>query len=622
MGPAIVSSSPDLHALARRVLPHCAAFLVASLAACGASKGVDPRSLAAQERGFIVLLDAGAAPAEARAGKAGERRAMAGSRAIAAQSRVLSAVPGLEVLHRYANLPILHVRALDEAAARSLVGHAAVVRVELEVAYAHQLLESLPLVRQGDAKEHGQLGAGTTIAIVDGPVDRAAAAFGPCAEPGAVGSPGCKLAAVVRFAPGAGAALSRAHATNVAAIALGVAPGARIAALDVFSGPTAFAGEILAAIDWAIEHQAELGIAALNLSLGAGEHTAPCADDAMSVAIAWARMAGIVTTAAAGNDGRPSAIASPACAPAAVSVGAVYDSNVGRVSFGSCIDEESAADRVACFSNAAPWLTLLAPGAMVTAGGSTMAGTSQAAPFVAGAAAVLRAAFPAETSSEIVQRLRKSGALVTDRRTGLLLPRLDLRAALALPALGAPLGSVAFAQGEVSPGPEVTLRLSGLAGRVPAEVCLSNGPLCLSGYRPFAEQLPWRLLAGVGPRTIRAWFRTRGGSESEVPASATVLLDPEPPADGTLAADGAASAIELHWWGFSDATSGIDSYRLVAGAAAAPPSCEAGEKLYEGPGATFVERSLSRGAARGYRLCARDRAGWWSAGSVASAEAL
>jgi len=50
------------------------------------------------------------------------------------------------------------------------------------------------------------------------------------------------------------------------------------------------------------------------------------------------------------------------------------------------------------------------------------------------AAAVLRAAFPSETSSELVQRLRRSSTVVTDPRNSLSLPRLDLAAALALPA--------------------------------------------------------------------------------------------------------------------------------------------------------------------------------------------
>ncbi len=41
-----------------------------------------------------------------------------------------------------------------------------------------------------------------------------------------------------------------------------------------------------------------------------------------------------------------------------------------------CSDPTTAADKVACFSNGGSLVTLLAPGAMITAGGYTMGGTS------------------------------------------------------------------------------------------------------------------------------------------------------------------------------------------------------------------------------------------------------
>ena len=605
--------------ISQRLFQAWVAAALAAASACSQQPATGSSAAAGEQRGFLVVVDAAAA-AEISPSDATAHKRRGAALVAAAQARVLANVAGVEVVRRYAHLPVLHVRARDEAAARALVGQAGVVRVEAEVGYAHQSIDGLAQVQEAAAEKAGQLGAGTTIAIVDGPVDATSASFGRCAEAGSIGSPGCKLAASVRFAPGDGSALPRAHATNVAAIALGVAPGARIAALDVFSGPTAYAGEILAAIDWAIEHQGEFGLAALNLSLGAGEHTVPCADDAMSVAIAWARVAGIIVTVAAGNDGHTGALASPACAPAAVSVGAVYAGDFGRASFGGCADEASAADRVTCFSNSAPFLTLLAPGAMITAGGSTMAGTSQAAPFVAGAAAVLRAAFPAETSSELVQRLRRSSTTVVDARNQLSLPRLDLAAALSLPAAHAALGSVGFAEGEVAPGASVTLQLEAAADV--AEVCLSNGLFCVSGFQPISDSMPWRLLDGSGPRTVRAWFRTRSGDISAVPASATILVDDAAPLDGQLSADAAAGAAQLHWSGFTDATSGITGYRLVAQAGAAPASCAAGTVLYEGPGVTYVEQGLDRGSPRGYRLCARDRGGLWSSGAVASATPL
>lgn len=91
-----------------------------------------------------------------------------------------------------------------------------------------------------------------------------------------------------------------------------------------------------------------------------------------------------------------------------------------------CTDATTAADKVTCFSNSATFLDLLAPGALITAAGITQAGTSQAAPHVAGAIAVLRAAFTAETPDQIVARLTGNGVSVTDARNGIVTPRLQL----------------------------------------------------------------------------------------------------------------------------------------------------------------------------------------------------
>ncbi len=52
---------------------------------------------------------------------------------------------------------------------------------------------------------------------------------------------------------------------------------------------------------------------------------------------------------------------------------------------------------------------MLAPGAIITAAGSSYAGTSQASPVVAGAVAALRAAFPAETLDQNRSRATGSG---------------------------------------------------------------------------------------------------------------------------------------------------------------------------------------------------------------------
>jgi hypothetical protein len=138
---------------------------------------------------------------------------------------------------------------------------------------------------------------------------------------------------------------------------------------------------------------------------------------------------------AAGNNGYIEGLSSPACAPDALSVGAIYDSSLGGITWGTgCTDATTAADKVVCFSNSASFLTLLAPGVMITSAGITMSGTSQAAPHVAGAIAVLRAAFPSETVTQIQSRLINS-RVPRVTRNNLSFPRLDLLQALAnLPA--------------------------------------------------------------------------------------------------------------------------------------------------------------------------------------------
>jgi hypothetical protein len=112
-------------------------------------------------------------------------------------------------------------------------------------------------------------------------------------------------------------------------------------------------------------------------------------------------------------------------------VGAVYDANVGAFSYPAvCSDATTAADKVVCFSNSASFLSLLAPGALITAAGATYAGTSQAAPHVSGAVGLLRSAYPSESVDATVTRLTSRGVNITDPRNSLVKPRIDVLAAL------------------------------------------------------------------------------------------------------------------------------------------------------------------------------------------------
>lgn len=334
------------------------------------------------------------------------------------------------VLKHYSHLPLNFVRIHSRDALDRLLAHPGVVGVYEDTVERLALAESLPLVGQPQVAAQGNLGAGTAIAVLDTGVNYTNSAFGSCTSPGLPAN--CKVVYAQDFAPSDGKLDEDGHGTNVAGIVLGVAPGTKIVALDVFSGSTASGSDIIAAVDWVIAHKATYNIVAMNLSLGSGNYTSPVTGDPYYVAVHNARAAGILTVAAAGNDGFLNALSSPAATSGVVSVGAVYDSQMGPMYWGDplrCQDITTAAEKVSCFSNSASFLTLLAPGSQILAAGVTQGGTSQAAPHVAGAVAVLRAAFPSETLDQIVARLT-NGVMVIDSRNGITKPRLNLQMAI------------------------------------------------------------------------------------------------------------------------------------------------------------------------------------------------
>jgi len=351
---------------------------------------------------------------------------------------VLSAFGSHEaiVLKQYSHLPLNFVRVHSKEVLDRLLAHPDITGIYEDTVERLTLAESLPLIGQPQVSAQGNMGVGTAVAVLDTGVDYTRSTFGSCISPGVPAN--CKVVNAQDFAPSDGQLDNNGHGTNVAGIVLGVAPGTKIVALDVFrvshtnGEPTAVGSDILNAINWVIANKAAYNIVAINLSLGSGKATSPVTSGLYNSAVNQAQAAGILTVAAAGNDGFTNALSQLAATAGVVSVGAVYDSTMPATNWGDplrCSDATPAADEVTCFSNSASFLTLFAPGSQILASGITQGGTSQAAPHVAGAVAVLRASFPNETLDQTVARLT-NGAMVTDSRNDITKPRLNLQIAL------------------------------------------------------------------------------------------------------------------------------------------------------------------------------------------------
>lgn len=232
----------------------------------------------------------------------------------------------------------------------------------------------------------------------------------------------------------------------------GVAPDAKLMVLRAY-----YTSDFIMALQKVYELRSRYNIAAVSTSLGVwNAKPGPCDDTHLGFAaiVGNLRAAGIATVAAAGNNkgassntGSTDTIMAPACLSTAVSVGAVFTgTKTGSPQAGTersygawqCSTRQIIqTDKVACFSDSAPELTLLAPSFPIETSAAdgtytlTFGGTSAATPHVGGAFAVLRSAVPTATVDEIIGALRATGMPIRDDRTGLVTPRIDIPAALA-----------------------------------------------------------------------------------------------------------------------------------------------------------------------------------------------
>ncbi|ABQ91196.1 S8 family peptidase [Roseiflexus sp. RS-1] len=359
---------------------------------------------------------------------------------------------GAREIARLDTLPVMIVEA-PRGALNRLANHPLVANVAEDALAAPHLSGSVPLTHADQAQQAAN-GAGVAIAIVDTGVDAAHPFLGgrviaeACfsTNNSAQGATSlCPGGGSQAFGPGAAAPCSLSncdHGTHVAGIAAGdggIAPGASIIAVQVFSkiascsafslpSPCAlsYVSDQLRAFDWLASTAFTPPLAVVNLSLGVGTFTSVTACDASPIgaamfpAIATLRSQGVTTVASSGNSGATNALSLPGCLSNVVSVGATTKTNP---------------EQVASFSNSASFLTLLAPGVGIvsstTGGGFAMkSGTSMAAPHVAGALALLRSARPGYPSDAYVTALVNTGTPILDTRNGVIKPRIDVAAAL------------------------------------------------------------------------------------------------------------------------------------------------------------------------------------------------
>jgi len=201
----------------------------------------------------------------------------------------------------------------------------------------------------------------------------------------------------------------RGHGTHVAGIAAAVADSGGIAGVSyaskllivrVLDCATSECPGTFDAVAQGIRYAADHGARVINLSLGSRDSSA-----AMRVAVQYAIARGAIVVAAAGNDSAAT-LSFPAAYPEVIAVGA-----------------SDSLDLVPPFSNSGPGLDLVAPGTRIWSawpGPSyrSASGTSQAAPLVAGVAAVIASRNPAITQEEMQRYLRAHVKPLAGERDG------------------------------------------------------------------------------------------------------------------------------------------------------------------------------------------------------------
>lgn len=399
-------------------------------------------------------------------------RAATVSRIDRAQQELLERMIDYSVssVRRFKYIPYLAME-VDAAALEALVSDSEVVSIEEDKLLKPMLEESIPLIGAPNAWSQGFGGSGQTIAILDTGVDKdhrflaGKVVSEACYSGWGRGESLCPGGVTQSTRTGSGVPCSDPdlsgcfHGTHVAGIAAGRAPDfsgvardAGLISIQVFSkfGPDDCSDEEeeeggsdepcmrssstdqISGLERVVELSDGFDIAAVNMSIGSDETTPGECDrfsPARKAAVDILRAVGIPTVASSGNGESSTGISFPACISSVVSVGSTDDGSSGFD------DTETTRDEVSDFSNSSPELDLLAPGRWITSSYpenyfATASGTSQAAPHVAGAWAVLKSKAPSASVEQVLSALKTTGVSITDSRNNITRPRIQVDAAL------------------------------------------------------------------------------------------------------------------------------------------------------------------------------------------------
>ena len=250
---------------------------------------------------------------------------------------------------------------------------------------------------------HPQVSVNAGIAIIDTGIDPT--------------HPELNVYKQVSFVPGTSTANDdNGHGTAVAGIvaaegrvgAVGIAPGARLWAVKVLDRTgTGSMSSIIEGIDYVAQNAGQIDTA--NLSFGC-----KCTSSALDTAINNAVADGVTFVVAAGNSGEDASLWSPASNPNVITVAAIADSD-GKCGGLGPQTPYGPDDSLASFSNFGSKVTIAAPGVNIhtTYIGSsyaTLSGTSVAAPFVTGAAALYHSLHPTASPAQVRNALVSLGS--------------------------------------------------------------------------------------------------------------------------------------------------------------------------------------------------------------------